>query len=124
VGYTNKGTAHKVVGQALEAREAQDVDFLRQVAMDRLDAMHVALWPAAMAGDPDSLPALVVGVQRDRVGPLDAYERCPAPLGELEEAAIRPVDVEPEPLLLDDVRQGGERVDHAGVDGCPHWPRP
>jgi hypothetical protein len=51
VDYANKGTAHKVISQALEAREAQDVDFLRQTETARLDAMQVALWPEAMEGN-------------------------------------------------------------------------
>jgi hypothetical protein len=59
VGYANKGTAHKVIAQALEAREVQDVDFLRRIAMDRLDALHRALWPAAMTGDVPAVLALM-----------------------------------------------------------------
>ncbi len=42
VGYANKGTAHKVITQALEAREAEDVDLLRQITLDRLEALHRA----------------------------------------------------------------------------------
>lgn len=51
VGYANKGTAHRVISQALEARESQDVDFLRLIASERLERLLAALWPRAMAGD-------------------------------------------------------------------------
>lgn len=51
VGYTSKGTAHRVISQALEARESEDVDFLRTIASERLERLLEALWPQAMAGD-------------------------------------------------------------------------
>ncbi len=82
---------HKVISQALEAREAQDVDFLRQIAMDRLDALHRALWPAAMAGDVPAVMALLrindtrcrlLGLyeHRDRKkSPEDSWDNCYGP---------------------------------------------
>ncbi len=51
LGYANKGTAHKVISQALEAREANSVDLLRTLELERLDAIHAAIWDTAMAGD-------------------------------------------------------------------------
>jgi len=59
VGYANRGTAHAVVTQALQTREAESVDLLRQVEIDRLNAVHAALWPKAMAGDVDAVMALL-----------------------------------------------------------------
>ncbi len=59
VGYANRGTAHAVVIQALQSREAESVDLLRQVELGRLDAVHAALWPRAMAGDVDAVMALL-----------------------------------------------------------------
>ena len=76
VGYANKGTAHKVIAEALEARESYDVDFLRQVESDRLNAMHAALWPAAMAGDVEAVRAILrISDARCRV--LGLYELLP-----------------------------------------------
>ncbi len=90
VGYANKGTAHKVIAQALEARECQDVDLLRQVELDRLDALQVALWPRAVRGDvPAVLAVLRVLDQRIRLlglaevprkqKPQDAWPSCHGP---------------------------------------------
>ncbi|MGI8722602.1 MAG: hypothetical protein ACR2JG_10270 [Geodermatophilaceae bacterium] len=59
VGYANRGTVHSVVIQALQGREAESVDLLRQVELDRLNAVHAALWPKAMAGDVDAVTALL-----------------------------------------------------------------
>ncbi len=51
LGYANKGTAHKVIAQALESREANSVELLRTLELERLDAIHAAIWDAAMAGE-------------------------------------------------------------------------
>lgn len=59
VGYANRGTVHSVVAQALASREAESVDLLRQVELDRLNDVHAALWPKAMAGDLDAVMALL-----------------------------------------------------------------
>ena len=91
VGYANKGTAHKVIAQALEAREAQDVDFLRLIARDRLEALLRALWPAAITGDVPAAMALMriidaecrlLGLyeHRDRKkSPKDKWDNCFGP---------------------------------------------
>ena len=79
VGYANKGTAHAVIAQALEARESQDIDFLRQVESDRLDAMHAALWPAAMAGDVEAVRA-ILRISDARCKVLGLYELSPGKL--------------------------------------------
>ncbi len=63
VGYANKGTAHKVISQALAARESEDVDVLRQVAGDRLERLHEGLWPKAMQGDLQAVVALLQVIQ-------------------------------------------------------------
>jgi hypothetical protein len=51
VGYANRGTAHRVVAKALSERLADDIDVLRAVEGDRLEAMLCALWPLALDGD-------------------------------------------------------------------------
>ncbi len=59
VGYANKGTAHTVIAQALQAREAQDVDLLRHLHFDRLEVLHAALWPRAKQGHVPAIMALL-----------------------------------------------------------------
>ncbi len=51
LGYANRGTVHRLVRQALEAEQVDSVERLRQVEVDRLDALQTGLWDAAMAGD-------------------------------------------------------------------------
>jgi len=43
LGYANRGTVHRIVQQALETHEADNVKFLRQLELDRLRALHAAL---------------------------------------------------------------------------------
>lgn len=44
VRYSNRGTPHRVVSQALSLRLAEDVDILRQLEADRVDAS----WPEVL----------------------------------------------------------------------------
>src|SRR5919107_4077793 len=55
-------------------------------------------------------------VERDGVRALDPLQCRSASPGELEEAAVSRIDVQPEPLTLRDARDGYERIHHAGVD--------
>lgn len=90
VGYANRGTVHSVVIQALQAREAESVDLLRQVELERLDAVHAALWPKAMAGDVDAVMALLRIIEarcrllglygdRGRKESADRWDSCQGP---------------------------------------------
>ena len=66
------------------------------------------------------------GIQRDAVGPFDPSEPLPAPIGELEEAAVGAVDVHPQRFGLRDVGDVAEGIDRAGVrraDGRDHEER-
>src|SRR4051812_25775622 len=51
VGYTHRGTAHRVVQRALAARQAKAVDELRALESARLDHVQASLWEAVEAGD-------------------------------------------------------------------------
>ena len=54
LGYANRGTVHHIVHQAL-ARDRRDaVEDHQQLEMARLDALQVALWDKALAGDLDA----------------------------------------------------------------------
>jgi len=68
VGYANRGTAYKVVHQALSARSVAAVDELRRLETHRLDALQASLWPAAMAGDVSAVQAVLkIVMQRCRL---------------------------------------------------------
>ncbi len=51
LGYANRGTVHRLVGEALEAQQVESVEVLRTVEVQRLDALQASLWPAALGGD-------------------------------------------------------------------------
>ena len=51
VGYGHRGSAYRAVKQALQERIADAVDFYRTVEGARLDALQVAIWDKAMAGN-------------------------------------------------------------------------
>lgn len=54
LGYANRGTVHHIVHQAL-ARDRKDAaEDHQQLEMARLDALQIALWDQAMAGDVDA----------------------------------------------------------------------
>jgi len=59
LGYTSRGTAYNVVAKALKEQTAEAVADLRQLENSRLDAMQLALWDAAMAGDIKAVVAIV-----------------------------------------------------------------
>jgi hypothetical protein len=80
VGYANKGTAHKVIAQALEAREAQDVDLLRHLHLDRLEKLLASAWPRAMQGHLPSVNAVVKIIEQEmRLLGLTESNRKPSP---------------------------------------------
>ena len=51
IGYANRSGAWKLVQKALRERVVEDVDALREREVNRLDRVHRAFWPAAIAGD-------------------------------------------------------------------------
>jgi len=59
LGYANKGTVHRIVSEALRARQDEGVDVLRKLEMDRLETLLATLWPRAMDGDLDAVPGLL-----------------------------------------------------------------
>ncbi len=59
IGYSSRSTAYNVITMALEAREAEGVEQLRRLELDRLDAVHASLWPQAMDGHVPSVMALL-----------------------------------------------------------------
>lgn len=59
VGYAHRGSAYKAVFKALAEHEADDVDVLRAVEMDRLDVLLKALWARVEEGDLDAINTAV-----------------------------------------------------------------
>lgn len=64
VGYTNRGTAHRTVMNALKEHTAEAVEELRATEVDRLDALQASIWPEAMAGDTKAVNAVVRIIQQ------------------------------------------------------------
>src|SRR3954451_16820147 len=48
MGYANRGTVYRIVQEALQARQADSIDELRQLEMSRLDALQRAHWGNAL----------------------------------------------------------------------------
>jgi hypothetical protein len=59
LGYANRGTVYRLVKNALEERQAETIDELRQLQVDRLDALQVAIWDDAMKGDLAAVKAVL-----------------------------------------------------------------
>ncbi len=64
VGFSNRGTAYRVVRKALDEQIAENVDELRATEVARLDALQAAVWPAAMAGDLEAVRQVTALIQK------------------------------------------------------------
>ncbi|MEO3939223.1 hypothetical protein V3N99_21095 [Dermatophilaceae bacterium Soc4.6] len=51
MGYSNRGTVHRLVRNAMEKETADSVSELRWLESDHLDALLRGVWDQAMAGD-------------------------------------------------------------------------
>jgi transposase-like protein len=72
IGYSNRGTAWKVVQKALQAREVTAVDEYRHTELARLDRLQEACWGAAVEGDLGAIEAVIrIIQQRTRLLCLD-----------------------------------------------------
>ncbi|MGO4341552.1 helix-turn-helix domain-containing protein [Pedococcus sp. 2YAF34] len=72
LGYANRGTVCRIVGDALATQQAEAIEDLRFVQRQRLDALQVALWDTAMAGDVKAAQAiLAIVLARVRLLGLD-----------------------------------------------------
>jgi hypothetical protein len=65
-GFAHRGSAHRAVFKALDAREAENVDQLRALELDRLDALQASNWEKAVTGDHRSV-LLVLRVIEARI---------------------------------------------------------
>lgn len=77
-GYATRSGAYKALWRELDARVADAVDDLRMLEVQRLDALQVAAWDKAMAGDVKAIlaaaveagEATIVGIEDDIVAIL------------------------------------------------------
>lgn len=94
-------TAWRAVTGALREHVPENVEELRRLEGARLDALQVALWPQAMAGDAAAVRAVVrICERRARLFGLDAPlqvevvdDRVEEQLGELRAALTEPAPV-------------------------------
>jgi hypothetical protein len=59
LGYANRSGAWKAVQAALSTHEAHEVTALRELELQRLDALQEALWGKAIAGDTKAVAAVL-----------------------------------------------------------------
>lgn len=72
VGYSHRGSAHRVVYKALAEREVEAVDDLCQMGLARLDRLQASLWGKAMDGDIPAVNTILrITDQRIRLMGLD-----------------------------------------------------
>lgn len=73
VGYSHRGSAHRAVFKALEEREIEDVDHLRDLEVARLDALQASLWERAEGGEVAAINSVLrIVEQRSRLLGLGA----------------------------------------------------
>lgn len=88
VGYTNKGTAHAAVKQALEAARDIETPEVAETELARLDAMLTGLWAKARRGDVAAV-AMVLKIQERRATILDSSTITRATPPPVDEIAAR-----------------------------------
>ena len=73
-GYATRSGAYKAFWQAMDSREADGVDMHRELELQRLNAMQLALWDKAMDGDVKAVLAVArIIEQRIRLLGLDRH---------------------------------------------------
>lgn len=80
VGFADKSAARKAVVAALTAREAENVDSLRESELLRLDQLQLASWDMAMQGDPKAVDR-VLRIITLRAKLLGLFESTAGPTG-------------------------------------------
>lgn len=78
LGFHDRSGAHKAIRGALAARQAEAVDELRALEIERLDALQRACWDAALEGDIASVDrVLKVIAARVKLLGLDQLQDTP-----------------------------------------------
>ena len=101
VGFTNRGSAHRAVYKALNEREAEGVEILRAIELDRLDRLQVSLWDRALSGDAVAVNAVLriieararlLGLSAQGQRPMKNHELMPLVVGPREGNAGQATD--------------------------------
>jgi cyanate lyase len=72
LGYANRGTAYRVISEALRTQTLEAVGELRSLEVARLNSLQSAMWQKAMDGDmPSAMAVLRVIMARCRLLGLD-----------------------------------------------------
>lgn len=67
VGYADRAAAHKAVMTALRTALREPAEAVRELELQRLDAVIVAMWPGMTAGDPKSAAVVLRALERRSV---------------------------------------------------------
>lgn len=105
-GYATRSGAYKALWKAVDSRVAEAVDEHRALEIARLDALQLAVWDHAMAGDVKALNAVLrIIEQRSRLLGLDKLEAEPAGSGSVVDpdywAALKETQAPDAPLAGD-----------------------
>ncbi len=120
-GYANRGTVHRVVQQTLQAVQTENVQALRAVEVDRLDALQQALWDRAMGGN---VPALRRSSASSKRVPKCSVSSRPASPSERAARSRRPSStgaVGQAPSLLLKVHRGLQRPGRRPLWRAARW---
>ncbi len=104
------------LGEVGQRRRAVEITQVVGVLAERR-LTSVPAVPHDQRAGPERHEQRLVGVERDRVGPLDPGQPAPVPVGQLEEPAVGAVDVEPDAEVGGEVGEVVEGVDGTGVRG-------
>lgn len=94
VGYATRGAVSKAVHRALRERAVDAVDEFRALEIARLDALQVAVWEQAMAGDVKAATTVLRIIDR-RIKLLGLGEHAADPAPAEAPALVDPAYLEP-----------------------------
>ncbi len=106
LGYRQRAGAYKAIASALQRTLREPAEALRNLEMERLDRLQVALWPRAVQGDVKAVDAILrIMERRARLLGLDMPQRreVASPGGEPFTFALKIHDTDAEDAELSDV---------------------
>ena len=116
VGYSGRGSAYKAVSAALRARQAEAVDELRVIELERLDALQRSCWDAALEGDIASVDR-VLKVIAARVRLLGLDQNTDKPV--LGGGTVVSMSWQPNPPEMTSAVQSQPEASSRATDGEP-----
>jgi hypothetical protein len=64
LSYASRAGAHKAIMTAIESTLPEPVEAVRQLELNRLDRLWLAVWPAALQGNPQAVEACLKIMKR------------------------------------------------------------